>query len=95
MVFSYYAVFQYDVDGICVSFPDIPSALTCAGTEAEGVKFAKEALELALHGTLAEEVPFPSSAGQIPLNENQKIFLITVELAVKRGKLSSQNVMEL
>lgn len=42
---SYYAVFQYDSDGICISFPDVPPALTCADNEPDGMKYAKEALE--------------------------------------------------
>ena len=86
MKISYYAVFQYDIDGICISFPDVPPALTCADNEAEGMKYAKEALELTLHGMLADK---------IILNGNQKLFLITVELEVKNGKFFSQNVTEL
>lgn len=95
MKISYYAVFQYDIDGICISFPDVPPALTSADNEAEGMKYAKEALELTLHGMLADKVPFPSTADQIFLNGNQKLFLITVELEVKNGKFFSQNVTEL
>lgn len=59
------------------------------------MKYAKEALELTLHGMLADKVPFPSTADQIFLNGNQKLFLITVELEVKNGKFFSQNVTEL
>ena len=95
MKFSYYAVFQYDIDGICISFPDLSPALTCADNEEEGMKQAKEALDLTLHGVWADKVPFPSFADQIFLNENQKLFLITVELEVKDGKLFSRNVTEL
>lgn len=94
MKISYYAIFQYDHDGICISFPDIPPALTCADNESEGVKYAKEALELSLHGMLVEEAPFPSSADQIIIFENQKLFLIAAELEVKNGTLFSQNVTE-
>jgi len=94
MKILYYAIFQYDIDGICISFPDIPPALTCAENETDGLNFAKEALELTLHGMLADKLPCPSSADQIILNENQKLFLITVELKVKSGKLFCQNVTE-
>lgn len=73
MKFSYYAVFQYDSDGICISFPDVPPALTCADNEPDGVKYAEEALELALHGMPVHEVPQASSAGQIAVSENQKV----------------------
>ena len=46
MKISYYAVFQYDIDGISISFPDIPSALTCADNYEDGKRFAEEALVL-------------------------------------------------
>lgn len=53
----YYAIFQYDDDGICISFPDIPPCLTCAQDENEGIEMAMEALELYLHGMKLEELP--------------------------------------
>lgn len=95
MKFSYYAVFQYDSDGICISFPDVPPALTCADNEPDGMKYAEEALELALHGMPVHEVPQASSVGQIAVSENQKLFLITAQLEERNGKLFGKNVVEL
>ena len=95
MKLSYYAVFQYDSDGICISFPDVPPALTCADNEPDGMKYAKEVLELALHGLPVDEVPQASSAGQIAVSENQKLFLITAQLEERNGKLFGKNVVEL
>lgn len=95
MKLSYYAVFQYDSDGICISFPDVPPALTCADNEADGMKYAEEALELALHGMPVDEVPQALSAGQIAVSENQKLFLITAQLEERNGKLFGKNVVEL
>lgn len=95
MKFAYYAVFQYDSDGICISFPDVPPALTCADNEPDGVKYAEEALELALHGMPVDEVPQASSADQIAVSENQKLFLITAQLEERNGKLFGKNVVEL
>ena len=95
MEFSYYAIFQYDVDGICISFPDVPSALTCADKEEEGINYAREVLELALHGLPEEKVPFSSPIEQIILRENQKMFLIATEIAIRNGKLFSPRVKEL
>ena len=95
MKISYYAVFQYDIDGICISFPDVPPALTCADNEADGMRYAKEALELALHGMFVDNIPSQSSADQMAVSENQKLFLITVALDIKSGKLFSKNVTEL
>ena len=95
MKFSYYAVFQYDSDGICISFPDMPPALTCADNEPDGMKYAEEALELALHGLPVDEVPQASSAEQIAVSENQKLFLITAQLEERNGKLFGKDVVDL
>lgn len=73
MKLSYYAVFQYDSDGICILFPDVPPALTCADNEPDGMKYAEEALELALHGLPVDEVPQASSAGQIGKRKSKAI----------------------
>lgn len=94
MKLSYYAVFEYDNDDICISFPDLPPALTCADNETDGKKYAKEAMDLALDGMCTDEAPSPSSAAQITLNENQKLFLITTELEVKNGKFFGPDVIE-
>lgn len=94
MKISYYAVFQYDSDGICISFPDVPPALTCADNETDGVRYAREVLELALHGMSIDEIPQPSAANQIAITENQKLFGITVELTVKNGKLFGKNIID-
>lgn len=95
MKLSYYAVFQYDSDGICISFPDVPPALTCADNEPDGMKYAEEALELALHGLPVDEVPQASSAEQIAVSENQKLFLITAQLEERNGKLFGKDVVDL
>ena len=95
MKLSYYAVFQYDSDGICISFPDVPPALTCADNETDGVRYAEEVLELALHGMPIDEAPKASSANQIAVNDNQKLFLITAQLEERNGKLFSKDVTEL
>lgn len=73
----------------------MPPALTCADNEADGVRYAEEALELALHGMPADEALQASSADQIAVNDNQKLFLITAELEERNGKLFSKNVTEL
>lgn len=94
MKVSYYSVFQYDIDGISISFPDIPSALTCADNDEGGKRFAKEALVLALHGLPISELPTPTPADSIKMKEGQKSFLITAEFEIADGKLFSQSVRE-
>ena len=94
MKISYYAVFFFFCDGICISFSAVPPALTCADNETDGVRYAKEVLELALHGMSIDEIPQPSAANQIAITENQKLFGITVELTVKTGKLFGKNIID-
>lgn len=94
MKVSYYSVFQYDIDGISISFPDIPSALTCADNDEDGKKFAEEALVLALHGLPISQLPTPTSADSIKTKTGQKSFLITAEFEIANGKLVSQSVRE-
>ena len=52
-------------------------------------------LELALHGMPIDEAPKASSANQIAVNDNQKLFLITAQLEERNGKLFSKDVTEL
>ena len=86
----YYAIFQYDDDGICISFPDIPPCLTCAQDENEGIEMAMEALELYLHGMKLEELPVAIFNETSTVKMNQKVKQIKVEMEIKRGYLFSK-----
>nr|WP_290912190.1 type II toxin-antitoxin system HicB family antitoxin [Anoxybacillus sp.] len=46
--YIYPAIFDYDSDGICVEFPDLPGCFTCGDKEEEALQMAKEALALHL-----------------------------------------------
>ena len=91
MNISYYAIFQYDDDGICISFPDIPPCLTCAENENEGLKMAKEALDLYLHRLKINELPTTKFDNSFRLEYNQKAVKIEVEMESKEGQLFSKN----
>ncbi|MCL2048041.1 MAG: type II toxin-antitoxin system HicB family antitoxin [Defluviitaleaceae bacterium] len=77
MGISYYSIFQYDNDGICISFPDLPECLSCAWSDEDAKKMAQEALELYIEDTPYERLPKPSCSSQIILKESQKLILIT------------------
>ena len=49
LVIKYYAIFEFESDGINVYFPDVPEAFTCAYSVREAILMAKEVLELTLH----------------------------------------------
>lgn len=90
MEIIYYAIFQYDDDGICISFPDIPPCLTCSQDENEGIEMAMEALELYLHGMKLEEIPKAIFNDSSAVKMNQKVKQIKVEMEMKRGHLFSK-----
>jgi len=80
MIIQYYSIFQYDNDGICISFPDIPACLSCAWSEQEARKMAKEALELYVEGMDLNALPKNTDFKEIILKENQKLCLISIEI---------------
>lgn len=93
MKFSFYAIFEFDDDGIDIWFPDLPQCLSCAFDEEQAIMMATEVLELGLHGTKLEDVPSPTNDNDIRLESNQKKVRIDVELEIKSGKLFSPDVI--
>lgn len=55
----YYARFDKADDGITVTFPDIPEAITCGQTDHEAMKMAEDALLSAIEMYFEEDMPFP------------------------------------
>lgn len=94
MKISYYAILQYDNDGICVSFPDFPPCLTCADDDSGAMKMAAEALELYLHGLCISDLPLVTPKNAIMLSGHQKAVKIAVELENKNGRLYSPYVID-
>lgn len=90
--YSFVALFEYAVDGINISFPDLPGCFSSAqknDTE-EALKNAKEALGLHLFGMEndGEQIPKPSyvfdfkfSQRQVPVLVN--VFMPTIRASVK------------
>jgi predicted RNase H-like HicB family nuclease len=61
--YEYIALFQYENDGISISFPDLPGCFSCADTTHEAFINAKEALGLHLWSMINDHefIPEPSS----------------------------------
>ena len=91
---SYYAIFDYDENGIDVIFPDHPACFSCGLNVEEAKRMAIEALELELHGTLIENIPLSSNVFSIRLNQHQTIEKIDIELEIREGKLFCPSVIE-
>ena len=94
MTITYHAVFQFDPDGICISFPDAPLAITCADTPEKGIAMAKDVLILALHKTAAADLP-ADTAARMNTESNQELVPITVEMEVRDGILFHESVIDL
>lgn len=74
--YKYYAIFGYSDDGITVTFPDLPGCITCGESIEEAIQMAREALELFLEDIREEEMPIPSMADDLHLDEWEKTVLI-------------------
>ena len=59
---------------VLVTFPDVPEAVVCAGSEEEALARAPEVLGLVLHGYRTEHrpLPIPSDICGAPLVEAQR-----------------------
>ena len=92
MIITYNAIFEYNSDGICVSFPDVPVANTCGFSDPEAVEMAQNVLILALHGTVLSELPKPTPSNKINLSTKQEIHPISAGFEIYHGKLFNKKV---
>jgi predicted RNase H-like HicB family nuclease len=92
--YRYPAIFEYDEDGISVSFPDLPGCFSCGDTEEEAVKMAKEALALHLYGLEQdkEDIPFPSNFQDIKHDPKQVVVLVEVFMPPFRSNIENKAV---
>ena len=92
----YPAVFEFDEEGaINITFPDLPSAISCADNTQDAYRYATEVAELVLEDyieDLFEGVPKPSEIKNINLEENQCIALIKIDTEKVVKESSSKSV---
>ena len=94
--YSFIAVFEYNSDGISISFPDFPGCFSCADvndTEA-ALKNAREALGLHLFGMEqdGETIPEPTQISGLSLESNQAVALISVFMPSVRASVRTSFV---
>jgi len=77
---SYFAIFDYDNSDINITFPDLLGCLSCAWTDEEAQRMAKETMELYIEDIPIRKLPIPSTSELIDLKSNQKLFLITTTI---------------
>lgn len=76
--YRYKAIFDYDKDGITVTFPDLPGCITCGNKEEEALKNAKECMALHLFGMEEDNDLIPEPTKIEALDKNQKVFDIEI-----------------
>ena len=91
--YVYPAIFEYNEDGISISFPDLDGCLTCASTDEEGLYMAKDALGLYLV-TLEEtgNIPNPTCLRDIEIKKNQKVVLIEINMPIFRDRVQNISI---
>ena len=94
--YSFFAVFEYDPDGINISFPDLPGCFSCAGANdtESALRNAREALGLHLFGMEqdGETIPEPTQISRLSLERNQTVALISVFMPSVRASVRTSFV---
>lgn len=92
--YSFPAIFEYDEDGISVSFPDLPGVFTCGDNEEEAYRNAKEALGLHLFGMEQDldSIPVPSKVNELSLDANQAAVIVNVFMPLIRDRVQRATI---
>ncbi|GED19045.1 type II toxin-antitoxin system HicB family antitoxin [Kurthia gibsonii] len=87
--YSFPAIFDYDEDGISVSFPDLPGIFTCGKDEEEAYDYAKEALGLHLFGMEIDGdiIPSPSKINQLDLDSDKAVVIVNIFMPLVRDRV--------
>jgi predicted RNase H-like HicB family nuclease len=92
--YIYPAIFEYEEEGISISFPDLPGCFSCADTDEAAYFMAKEAMGLHLKGMEADsdEIPEPTSLKDIKVESNQKAVLIQIDMPAVRKAVDNVSI---
>ncbi len=93
-IYRFIAVVSFDDDGISINFPDLKGCFTCANTEDEIYKMAKEVLGLHLWGMEQdnEPIPNPSALKDIRLAKNETTILVEIFMPSIRDKINNKTI---
>jgi len=92
----YHVKFEHDETGWCVSFPDIPEALTGGETRDEALAMAQDALVTAFDFYFEDkrEIPLPSYEGEVfvevPASVTAKVLLLNamIQTGISNAELA-------
>lgn len=93
-IYVFPAVFNYEEDGITVTFPDLPGCITCGDTDEEALRMAKDALggHLWAMEDDNDEIPAPTRMVDIHVKDNERLVLIEVYMPLIRKSFDSKAV---
>ena len=92
--YIYPAILDYADDGISIEFPDLPGCLSCAEDDEEALFNAKEVLRgwLLVSEEAGDVLSEPTSLKNIKLENNQRVMLVDVCLAMYRDPFQNRAV---
>ena len=92
--YIYPAVFEKEIDGYSVFFPDLTGCQTQGDSLEEALAMAKDALALYIFDIEEEhlEIPTPSNPTTIKLEKNQFISIIDFDMIEYRKKYDNKSV---
>jgi predicted RNase H-like HicB family nuclease len=90
----YPALFSSGDDGITITFPDLPGAISCADAEEEALFMAKDALGawIVASEDIGNPIPAPSKLADITCGPSQSVCLIEAWLPVFREERRTGSV---
>jgi predicted RNase H-like HicB family nuclease len=91
----YPAIFEHNnKDGITITFPDLPGAISCADTEEEALFMARDALGawIVANEDLEGVIPDPSQIADVHCSPGQSICLIEAWLPIFREEQRSGSI---
>ena len=88
------AFFYFDADGISIEFPDLPGCLSCAETEEQAVRNAREALGVHLYGMEVDgdAIPAPSSVRDLRPDEGGVTVMVDAFMPPVRDRINQKAV---
>ena len=90
--YIYPAIFDFDEDGITVTFPDLPGCITCGESQEDALKNAKEVLELYMY-SLEEDneiIPQPSNILDLEVENTQVVVLVDIWMVPVRDEMKNK-----
>lgn len=92
--YAFPAFFYFDEDGISIEFPDLHGCLSCAHSQEEAFRNAKEALGLHLYGMEQdkEDIPEPTPVNQLRPGRGGAIVMVEVSMPAIRDRINNRPV---